>query len=63
MVTRREIVKTAIAHEPTDHVPYFIHFTGDALPIIQEVYSGEDVSVEIGNYVHIPNFIQIPSCG
>lgn len=51
-MTRREVVKAAINHEETDQVPYFINFTRDALPIIQEVYKGEDLSIDIGNYVH-----------
>ena len=28
-MTRRELVKAAIAHEPTERVPYCISFTGD----------------------------------
>lgn len=51
-MTRREIVRKTIDHEETDRVPYFINFTRDAVPIISEVYGGEDLSVDIGNYVH-----------
>ena len=51
-MTRRDIVKAAIAHEDTDKVPYFINFTRDALPIIREKYKAEDLSIDIGNYVH-----------
>lgn len=51
-MTKREIVKAAIAHQPTDKIPYFINFTRDAMPVIREVYKEEDLSVEIGNYVH-----------
>ena len=51
-MTRREIVKAAIAHQPVEKVPYFINFTRDALPIIGQAYDGDDLSVDIGNYVH-----------
>ena len=51
-MTRREIVKAVIAHQTVDRVPYFINFTRDALPIINQVYDGNSLSLDIGNYVH-----------
>ncbi|MAG12985.1 MAG: hypothetical protein CMN78_00120 [Spirochaetales bacterium] len=51
-MTKRETVRSAIAHQETEKVPYFINFTRDALPIIREQYDGEDLSIDIGNYVH-----------
>lgn len=51
-MTRREVVQNAIAHRETDRIPYFINFTRAALPVIEQVYPQEDLSLAIGNFVH-----------
>ena len=52
MMTRRELVKAAIAHEQIGRVPYFVDFTRDACDIIAPHFPGEDLSVAMGNFVH-----------
>ncbi len=59
-MNRRDIVKSAIAHESSGSVPYFIDFTRDAIPVIQQKYPGEETSIEIGNFVH---FVRPPWWG
>ena len=52
MLTKREVVRAALAHQDVGRVPYFINFTPDALEVIQPHYPGLDFSLALGNYVH-----------
>ena len=52
-MTRRDIVKAAIAHTETENIPYCITFTEGTRQKIQEYIPGEDLSLGIGNYVYL----------
>ena len=52
MMTKREAVKAAIAHQEVGEIPYFITFTADAREVIAPHFPGPDLSGAIGNYVH-----------
>ncbi|NLS79801.1 MAG: hypothetical protein GXY76_21350 [Chloroflexi bacterium] len=52
MLTRRQVVQAAIAHQEIGHVPYFINLTRDAQEIVAPHFPGADLSVAMGNHVH-----------
>lgn len=51
-MTKREIVKAAIAHQETGKTPYCIDFTPAAAQIIRPYFEGPDLLEAIGNYVY-----------
>ncbi|OPZ29956.1 MAG: methylcobalamin:coenzyme M methyltransferase [Lentisphaerae bacterium ADurb.BinA184] len=50
-MTRRDRVKAALAHQPADRPPYFIHLCDDAWQALGERRGGMDVETFLGNDV------------
>ncbi|HEY3397805.1 MAG TPA: uroporphyrinogen decarboxylase family protein [Armatimonadota bacterium] len=50
-LTRRELVRAAIAHEETGRIPYAFDFTPEAAARLQEHLGCEDLAGEIGNCI------------
>ena len=51
-MTRRDIVKNAIAHKETDRVPYCVNFLPEAEKMLKPYYSECEFQQTIGNYVY-----------
>ena len=51
-MTRREIVRQAIAHRDTDRIPYCVSFTPEAEALIRPHLPEGEVQLAIGNYVY-----------
>lgn len=51
IITRREAVCAAIAHEETGHIPYSFQFTGPAAEMLAAHYGTDDLDAAIGNCI------------
>lgn len=51
-MTRREIVRQAIAHRETDRVPYCVSFTAEAEDMIRLRFPAGELQLAVGNFVY-----------
>lgn len=50
-MTRKERVYSAIQHQETDFVPYYLDFTPPVTKLLQKHYRNEDVNEAVGNHL------------
>ena len=50
-MTKKEVVKKAIAHKKTEQVPYYMKFSTEVYTRLQKHFITENVEEAVGNYI------------